>query len=69
MTKKHYEAIASEMRKHLEEYQAGGVDALRAWGAICDRLATVFAKDNARFDKARFLNACGWVDAWGVEAK
>lgn len=69
MTRKDYEAVASVMRKHLREYNEGSTDSLYAWGAICNRLAMEFSKQNVRFEKAKFLNACGWVEAWGYEAR
>jgi hypothetical protein len=69
MTKKHYEAIASILRGYVEQ-QIGvhdrrdltktECDALeQASYDIADRLADYFATDNPRFDRVRFLTACG----------
>lgn len=69
MTKKHYEAIASILRGYVEQ-QIGvhdrrdltktECDALeQASYDIADRLADYFASDNPRFDRVRFLTACG----------
>lgn len=60
MSRKHYEAIASRIRQNYyvaldvgEEYIAEGI-------AIAARaVATVMEDDDPRFDRARFLNACG----------
>lgn len=68
MTKKDYEAIArvfSDMRAsyfdgsrpHLSESerQCGAYAVKRSAVSMCD----VFAADNPRFDRSRFLKACG----------
>ena len=54
MTKKHYERIAAILHiartsvpKHNHEW----------W--IAENLADYFATDNPKFDRARFLQACG----------
>ncbi len=56
MTKKHYEAIAAILKK-AEEYGA----------SVPHMLADFFASDNPKFDRARFLQACGIEQ--GPEAK
>lgn len=58
MSKKHYEALAAEIRKTLVDTkglfeQQVGVEKL-ARG-----IAGVLAVENPRFDRARFLRACG----------
>ena len=60
MTKKHYEAIASKINKErllrLEKKQTG---ALASLYFLSKDLADYFVQDNPRFDRARFLQACG----------
>lgn len=54
MKKKHYEAIA----KIIEPFWFNDLDSPTAT-AIARRLADYFEQDNPRFDRARFLQACG----------
>jgi len=59
LTKKHYEAIARIAKQWMddaEQYDRESVDMV-CWQAC--NLADYFAKDNPRFDRARFLKACG----------
>lgn len=58
MSRKDYEAIAAALKD--EALSLSHVDgASTCVPAIAARLATVFADDNPRFDRARFLAACG----------
>lgn len=58
-TKQHYEAIADEVKTLVDLFEdnSGDIDAVQAFA---ERLATVFKNDNPRFDKQRFLKACGF---------
>lgn len=58
MTRKDYELIARALKRAAAEAQAEGhdLDALRT-GAI--ELAYSLADDNPRFDRERFMKACG----------
>lgn len=60
MTKKHFIAIAKIIREQLDDAR------IYAPASECDAIITtaknlcnVFADDNPRFDRARFLSACG----------
>jgi hypothetical protein len=56
MTKKHYEAIADDLkttRKNIHSRDYYIVD------AICYALADTFAADNPKFNRDMFLTACG----------
>ena len=59
MTRKDYEAIASVVSyvgdMHQHEQEKYSVVAMLAEG-----LADTLAEDNARFDRSRFLEACGF---------
>ena len=63
MTKKDYEAIAREVKDALAQWPDGtsvlDVGARVATRTLTYRLCDVFAADNPRFDRARFLRACG----------
>lgn len=61
MSKKHYEAIAKEMKTVVglkDDYHCRG-DLI---SDIANSLADVFIHDNPRFNKATFFNACGLDD-------
>lgn len=61
-TKKHYKAIAEIIENRVgdgftgEDYDRGWHDAAKSIAAM---LADYFAKDNSRFNRERFLTACG----------
>lgn len=57
MTKKHYEAIAKildTMREKCEAVQLKGLAQ-----HTCEDFANYLQEENPRFDRARFLQACG----------
>lgn len=57
MTKKHYEAIAKIMNE-----QGSKCHAIKLMGLqeqTCEQLADYFVTDNPKFDRTRFLQACG----------
>lgn len=63
MTKKDYQAIA----RAIHAQKAGGPDGgdtldtrsrFEVWGDVRDAIADVFAANNPRFDRARFVEAC-----------
>lgn len=61
MTRKDYEAIASAMRKVRKDwnfYHGMPRDMKDLLEELDDALADVFARDNDRFDRSRFLSAC-----------
>jgi hypothetical protein len=68
MTRKQFEAIASVLKEHLDstETTPSGV---YQWGRMCHAFADMCAENNPRFVRAKFLNACGWVEAFGSEYK
>lgn len=65
MTRKDYEAIASAMLAVRADIEARNLDAGRIYTEwkvtkeIAERLSAVFVEDNPRFQRARFLAACG----------
>lgn len=56
MSRKHYELIASALAGRKPE---AGSAKWGQWAYDCMALADVFVRDNVRFDRARFLEACG----------
>lgn len=63
LTRKHYHSIAEIFKQNLEEIKP--IDSMLAqygWACIAcvaEELADYFEKDNPRFDRDRFLEACG----------
>jgi hypothetical protein len=65
MTKKDYELIASEIRKmpHIPlEIRETGKRTLYREEMFANSLATRLEEDNPRFDRTRFLEACGFKE-------
>lgn len=60
MSKKDYELIAAAFRA-ARPCAVGdrGRDWYDGWHAVVDSVADALASDNPRFDRARFLAACG----------
>jgi hypothetical protein len=62
-TKKNFIATAELLNSARRNYQLTGTQAADIAATVCDRLAHEFAdlyeKENARFDRGRFLSACG----------
>lgn len=64
MTRKDYELIAAAIREQvlrLKPELAAGL-ALAAVKGTAMTIALALARDNPRFDRARFLSACGFDD-------
>jgi hypothetical protein len=62
LTKKHFESIAGVIddarpAEGMPREWAAGCDSARQF--ITQRLADGFERENPRFDRARFLRACG----------
>ena len=55
MTRKHYVAIAEILRARKGIWSTAEL----ARKDIAERIADTMANDNPRFDRARFLKACG----------
>lgn len=59
MTRKHYQAIANIVRE-LGGQKDIGVDGQSALFAMTRKLADMMEEENPRFDRARFVRACGF---------
>ena len=59
MTKKDYEAIAAAIAHTKMLADSNGYGAYSTLEEVAEQLAAVMAADNERFDRARFLKACG----------
>jgi hypothetical protein len=55
MTKTHFEATASLIRGTYTETE-GEADVVKN---LAERMAAMFARENPRFDRDKFLTACG----------
>jgi hypothetical protein len=58
MTKKDYELIAGVMARLSADFTNGGEDTV-SLSLVAQELADVLDTTNPRFDRARFLTACG----------
>lgn len=65
MTRKNYIAVAAQFRTRLDSFTRtkprNEGESIR-YVALCEMaeaMADVFAADNSRFDRSRFLTACG----------
>lgn len=58
MTKKHFEAIATELFVLRPERRVR--TSYGTWVSTVTRLADLFAKENDRFNRATFYTACGY---------
>ena len=71
MSKKHFNALAAALRQtrdalnrdHQGDSPDHARDVHRAWRMTCRDVANVCAQTNPRFDRARFLAACGMEDS------
>lgn len=64
MSRKHYAATARVIRDNMERAAECSDPTAHAAAELCARaialgMADVFAADNPRFDRERFLTACG----------
>lgn len=57
VSKKHFEAIAAELRAAIELDSKAA--ARQSVERVAEGLSNIFARENPRFDRARFLKACG----------
>lgn len=57
VNKKHFKAIAAELRAAIE--LDSNPAAQQAVERVAEGLSNIFARENPRFDRARFLKACG----------
>jgi hypothetical protein len=63
MSRKDYEAIAEAIKSEREnQWREAAPDSLPvlALRSMAQRVARVFEADNPRFDRGRFLRACGF---------
>lgn len=59
MTRKDYELIAGTISHAVKNYDGEDWTMLGAGAAIARLLADELAEDNPRFDREKFLTACG----------
>lgn len=62
MTRKHFESIASNIKKELSYYAKADGTIETGIIAIVDTVADACAEHNNNFDYPRFLSACGLED-------
>lgn len=60
MSRKHYREAADVIRGRVETARANGNTAtVNALLGVAGDLATMFKADNSRFDREKFMEACG----------
>jgi hypothetical protein len=59
MTRKDYQLIADSIKASRDNWEGFTPDAQEAIDGLARSLGSKLAQDNARFDRARFLDACG----------
>ena len=59
MTRKDYQLIAEVLKSGMENWKGWDEKPEEVLAGTARSLATQLAKDNPRFDRARFLTACG----------
>lgn len=57
MTKKDFEAIAQLIRPTADPDNPVEVEVIRN---LAERMAAMFARENPRFDRNKFMQACGF---------
>lgn len=66
MTKKDYTLIAQSLANLRAKYEQSGPILALVFNGICNdhanAIADVLQSDNPRFDRSRFLEACGVLD-------
>ena len=58
MTRKDYVLIADTLSNLMKDFNNCGGDSV-SLSLVAEELADTLANDNPRFDRARFLDACG----------
>ena len=59
LTKQHYEAIAEIVKESWDYDSCGQTMSRVCYNRISKRLADYFTRDNLRFNRQKFLDACG----------
>jgi hypothetical protein len=61
MSRKHYIEVAKVIRSEVEKAEASSLlpETVQALTVLAEELADMFKADNSRFDRARFMTACG----------
>lgn len=65
MERKNYTAIAEEMRKALA--QAETTADRWQWARCAEAIARAMRADYPKYSKPKFMNACGWAEAFGKD--
>ena len=60
MTRKDYELIARELREGMRSHRVSHQAERWTYHEIALRLADALAAENPRFDRDKFILACGW---------
>jgi hypothetical protein len=63
MSRRDYEAVAAALREQVDAWPSNGGEVVEIIRAVlantAEGLADAFEEDNERFDRERFLSACG----------
>jgi predicted dinucleotide-utilizing enzyme len=58
---RHYEAIAEIMADINRSIHLGEISAAESFGVVDIAIRNMFAEDNPKFNRERYIKACGWV--------
>lgn len=59
MTKKHFQALADALKSVRDDAMGKTVSQYEIWEECCAAISAVCGDHNPRFDRSRFLTACG----------
>jgi hypothetical protein len=62
---RHYEMIAGAIKDAVATDTTAQDTGMGSWRWLCEHYADMFERDNPRFDRKRFLLACGFA-VWEV---
>jgi hypothetical protein len=66
-TRMHYQAVAGEIHNLINDCKAWRTADEQSVRVTAERLANLFRRDNSRFDREKFMTACGLKENDGTQ--